>query len=313
MKALGHNFSSPTITKQPTCTEPGEQSGTCTRCGQTTSQKIAPKGHSFGSWITTVEATCTAAGKQERKCSVCGAAESSELAALGHDFENPVVVRETTLSSTGLMEGKCKRCGETTQEVIPCQVKDETTGISVETQEGTFSEGTTTKFSVVGKDDASYASIQSALQDYGSVFTAYEIGFSKDGTAVQPGGEYRLIFPNASGLTVDNAAVYRIGEAGDAVKLEAIVGSDGTVSVQTTESGLYALVDTSSAGSMDASSIPESETGSAPDTNSDVSDTETDTVPSNGPILWIVLAVIAVVVIAGVVTAVILIKKRREQ
>lgn len=313
VKALGHNFSSPTITQQPTCTQPGEQTGTCTRCGQTTSQEIAPKGHSFSNWTSTVEATCTEKGKQERKCSSCGVTESRELEALGHDFVNPVVLKEATINSAGLIEGICKRCGETTQQVIPCQAKDESTGISVEAEEGVFSEGTTTAFVVVGENDASYASIQSALQDYGSAFTAYEIGFNKGGATIEPGGEYRLIFPNASGLTADNAAVYRIGEDGAAVKLEIMMESDGTVSVQATESGLYALVDTSSAGSTNTSSEPGNETDSAPDTSLNVSDAEVDTAPSNGPVLWIVLAVIAVVVVAGAVTAVILIKKRRNQ
>lgn len=314
IKALGHNFSAPVMTKQPTCTEFGEETGTCTRCGQNTYQQIPPTGHSFSGWTTTVEATCTEKGKQERKCSSCGASETREMEVLGHDFENPVVVREATLSTTGLMEGKCKRCGETTQEAIPCQAQDEITGISVEAEEGVFSEGTTTAFVVVGENDASYASVQSALQDYGSAFTAYEIGFNKDGAAVQPGGEYRLIFPNDSGITTDNAAVYRIGEDGTAVKLEIMIDMDGTVSVRTTEAGLYALLDTfSAAGNPEAPSDSESETGSVQGTNSDMSDTDVDTAPSNGPVLWIVLAVIAVVVVAGAVTVVILIKKRRNQ
>lgn len=300
-KALGHSFSSPTVTKQPTCTEPGIESGKCSRCGQTTTQEIPALGHKFSAWKQTKAASCTEKGAEERTCSVCGIKETRETEVLGHDFENPTIVKEATLTATGLMEGKCTRCGETTQEVIPCQAKDEATGIGVEANEGVFAEGTTTDFVKISESDGSYESLKNALTDYGSKFSAYQIGFSQ-----APNGEYTLTLPNPAGLTADNVVVCLIGEDSTVTEKTFILNEDGTISVKTTETGAYAVVDKMSAG------------GSETDTGSQSSTASIDVPGSNEPdekgsMLWVIIVIIAaIVVIGGAVTAVLFIKKRNN-
>lgn len=43
-------------------------------------------GHTFGAWETVKEATCGAEGQQTRTCSVCGETEAKAIAALEHDY-----------------------------------------------------------------------------------------------------------------------------------------------------------------------------------------------------------------------------------
>ena len=42
--------------------------------------------HVFGDWIITLEPTCTEAGEKTRTCSKCGAIETEEIEALDHDY-----------------------------------------------------------------------------------------------------------------------------------------------------------------------------------------------------------------------------------
>ena len=303
IKALGHNFTDPEITKKPTCTEPGIESGKCARCGQTTTQEIEALGHKFGEWKQAKAATCTDKGTEERTGSVCQQKESRDIPAVGHDFENPVVVKEATISSTGLMEGKCKRCGETTQEVIPCQTKDEATGIRIEVDEGVFSAGSTASFSDVSTDN----SIKTALNDYGTDFRAYGIDFVKDGTAVKPNGEYNLILPNSDHLTEENIFVCLIATDGTVTEKQFELNEDGTISVKATEAGTYAVVNKSGTGGS------ESEPNTNTTTSAGVgSDTDVNTPNRNSNTIWIIIAVIAAIVIAGGIIVAILMKKRKN-
>ena len=72
--ALGHAYGPYTTTTAPTCTDKGEDTATCTRCGDVVTREIAATGHTPGA-----AATCTTA----QTCTVCGV----ELAPmLGHTF-----------------------------------------------------------------------------------------------------------------------------------------------------------------------------------------------------------------------------------
>ena len=102
--ALGHDWGTPVVTKEPTCTEAGTGTHTCQRagCGVSESTTIPKLGHLYGDWVVKTAATCTDEGYQERTCTrnvggkVCGAIEKGTIAPLGHDFD------ETT--------GECTRC-----------------------------------------------------------------------------------------------------------------------------------------------------------------------------------------------------------
>lgn len=72
--ALGHAYGPYTTTTAPTCTDTGEDTATCTRCGDVVTREIPATGHTPGA-----AATCTTA----QTCTVCGV----ELAPmLGHTF-----------------------------------------------------------------------------------------------------------------------------------------------------------------------------------------------------------------------------------
>lgn len=289
--ALGHKFSNPTVTKQPTCTETGVETGTCSRCSQKTTNTIKATGHKYGNWTEVTAATCTAQGQQERACSKCSQKETKAIEALGHDFANPTIVKEATLTSTGLMEGKCKRCSEATQEVIPCKAEDTSTGVAVEATEGVFAAGTTTNFAVITKDDSNYESIKNAVADKGSKFAAYNIRYMLDGTATSPNGEYTLLLPNADKVNTENMLVLYIAEDGTVTEKEFTVNEDNKIAVKTTESGTYVIVDKSVTEKTD--------------------DVVKEKIPSQA-IVWIGVAA-AVVIIAGCVAAVFIIKKKKNK
>ena len=297
--ALGHVFSNPTVTKQPTCTEIGVEIGTCSRCNQKTTNTIKATGHKYGNWTEVTAATCMAGGQEERTCAKCSQKETRATESLGHDFENPTLVKEATLTTTGSMEGKCKRCGETTQEIIPCTAEDTTTGISVEATEGIFVEGTTTNFTAITKDDGNYESVKNAVADKGSRFAAYNIQYMLNGAAISPNGEYTLLLPNADKVSGDNMLVLHIAEDGTVTEKEFTVNEDDKIAVKTAESGTYVVVDKST-------------TGESKD-KLDTTDGTVEDKDNTKNTLWIVITVAAVVLTAGVVTAIVANKKKKSK
>ena len=101
--ALGHSWNAGTVTKQPSCTEKGVKTFTCTRCNATKTEDIAMVAHTPGA-----AATCTTA----QTCTVCGA----QLAkALGHSY-NTKDTSSTYLKSpanctdAAVYYYKCDRC-----------------------------------------------------------------------------------------------------------------------------------------------------------------------------------------------------------
>lgn len=297
LKALGHSFTNPTVTKQPTCTENGTETGKCTRCGQETTNTIKPTGHKFGVWENVKEATCKEGGTQKRICSKCKSEETRNTEALGHDFDNPTVVKEATISTTGLTEGKCKRCGETTQQIIPCTAKDDTTGIGFETNEGVFAAGTEIKTEEIKPENANYESVKNVLSEISNKFSAYKISALLNGTEVQPNGEVKITFaiPDDFGKDIE---LYAISEDGTSEKIDSSVSEDGkTISATVSKFGTYVICKLGK-GKNDNSN------------SADSIDKNTD-VKTNNNTVWIIIAIIAVVIIAGAVAAVVIIKKRK--
>lgn len=97
-----HSWNAGEVTKQPTCTDAGEMTYTCSLCGGTKETSIAPNGHTI-----VVDAyqkpTCTQPGMTEGKhCSAC----------------NTVLVEQTTIAATGHIwssdtDPDCNSCGAT--------------------------------------------------------------------------------------------------------------------------------------------------------------------------------------------------------
>jgi len=141
------------VTKDATCTEPGTLTFTCTVCGETVEETIAPIGHAWSEEKTSddstivyrecavcgeievlenlngdgtcthnatkteivTEPTCTDAGVKKVVCLFCGEIleEEAEIPALGHT-EEVIPAKEATCAEAGLTEGKkCSVCGKT--------------------------------------------------------------------------------------------------------------------------------------------------------------------------------------------------------
>ena len=85
------------VTKDPTCTEEGERTYTCTLCQTTRTEAVAAAGHKWGSWVTTKEATEDEDGEQTRTCSVCGATQTRTVEYDGTMPETGVFTLPTAL------------------------------------------------------------------------------------------------------------------------------------------------------------------------------------------------------------------------
>lgn len=110
--AKGHQYDDGVVTTQPTCTDKGVKTFTCTVCSATKTEEVAELGHD----IVHHEAktpTCTEKGWEAYDtCSRCDYTTYKEIEAKGHTEEVLPAV-EPTCTETGLTEGKkCSVCGE---------------------------------------------------------------------------------------------------------------------------------------------------------------------------------------------------------
>ena len=119
VKTHEHNYTSE-VTTEPTCTEKGVETFTCSICNDTYTQDIPALGHSYKSTVTVP--TCTEKGYTTYTCTVCGDSYMADgVPALGH-IEVVDSAVSPTCTTTGLTEGKhCSVCGKTLiqQDVVP--------------------------------------------------------------------------------------------------------------------------------------------------------------------------------------------------
>ena len=129
--ALGHEITSHEA-KAPTCTAIGwDAYETCSRCDYTTYNELPKLKHSYNAVVT--DPTCTAAGFTTNTCSACDATYiSNETPALGHDMVVDEAVAPTC-TATGLTEGShCTRCDHgVAQEEVPALGHDMVTDTAV--------------------------------------------------------------------------------------------------------------------------------------------------------------------------------------
>lgn len=74
-----HTWDAGVVTKEPTCTEAGVKTYTCTTCGATKTEAIAALGHVWGAYTVTEHAVNGNDGEKTRTCSRCGTTESAPL------------------------------------------------------------------------------------------------------------------------------------------------------------------------------------------------------------------------------------------
>ncbi len=104
-----------TVTKTPSCTEPGEQVTVCTVCQQIVSRHTVPAlGHGEESDPVTVKApTCTDAGQMATKCMICGEDVTvSEIPALGHSEGEAQIIIRPSCTEPGQAKTYCNTCND---------------------------------------------------------------------------------------------------------------------------------------------------------------------------------------------------------
>ena len=118
---LGHDWGAWTVTKEPTETEPGEESRVCARCGETETRVMTePEDHDWGDWKLTTKPGCTRSGQETRVCAHCGETETRPVEALGHRWGEWAVTKQPTATETGTETIRCLRCGRTMTRTVPC-------------------------------------------------------------------------------------------------------------------------------------------------------------------------------------------------
>ena len=117
-----HSWDSGVVTKQPTCTEAGTKTYTCTSCGKTKTTEIAATGHQHTEIRNKKEATCKEEGYTgDTYCTDCETKVSSGQAIpkTDHTWDNGKVTTEATCEHTGVRTYTCSVCGETKEEETP--------------------------------------------------------------------------------------------------------------------------------------------------------------------------------------------------
>lgn len=121
-----------------------------------------------------------------------------------------------------------------------------------------------------------------------------------NGAEVQPNGEVTVIFNTTDGYAHD-VVLYAITEDGQSVKIDSAVSDDGkTLSTKLNKFSTCAICKI-------GTSNTEANTSSDTENISENSDQLTQ----SGNTLWIVIAIVATLLVAGAITAVIVVKKKK--
>lgn len=136
VKAKGHTWNNGIVTKEPTDSEDGEMTYTCTVCGETKTETILAIGHELKK-VEANAATCTKEGNSAYwVCKSCGKYYSDAegkyeikenewiIPAAGHSWNDGEVTKEATCTEPGVKTFTCTVCGETKTEDIAASGHD---------------------------------------------------------------------------------------------------------------------------------------------------------------------------------------------
>ncbi len=114
-----HVWDNGKVTKEPTETETGIKTYTCTLCGETKTETIPKLTHEHSYKAVVTAPTCTVKGYTTHTCA-CGDSYVDTYAdALGHAWDEGKVTKQPTETETGVKTFTCTRCGETRTETMP--------------------------------------------------------------------------------------------------------------------------------------------------------------------------------------------------
>ena len=118
-KTCQHVWDNGKVTKEPTETETGIKTYTCTLCGETKTETIPKLTHEHNYNAVVTAPTCTEKGYTTHTCACGDSYVDTYTDALGHAWDEGKVTKEPTETETGVKTFACTRCGETKTEVIP--------------------------------------------------------------------------------------------------------------------------------------------------------------------------------------------------
>ena len=114
-----HVWDNGKVTKEPTETETGIKTYTCTRCGETKTETIPKLTHEHNYNAVVTAPTCTEKGYTTHTCACGDSYVDTYVDALGHAWDNGKVTKEPTATETGIRTYTCTRCSATKTETIP--------------------------------------------------------------------------------------------------------------------------------------------------------------------------------------------------
>ena len=237
-----HTYSDWVVITEPTCTAEGEETRTCSVCGEKETRPIEKKAHDLNN--VKIDSTCTVAGVSYDVCSECQQTFNYvTLPLAAHTFGEWTVTKEATAFEFGEKVRVCSVCGfeEKAQiEKLPVsEVKDEKTGISVVCPDGSYDGEVEIEVSEVF-DGTSYNILNAEKGNFKNAL--FDITTVIDGEKVQPNGSVFVKIPLPDGYSAEKTVVYYITNDGRLEKMDSRV-EDGYIIFETTHFSFYAIVD----------------------------------------------------------------------
>ena len=101
-----HSWNEGVVTTEPTCTERGVKTYTCSTCDATKTEIVGATGHSFGDWTEVGD-------HHERTCSNCQKVEGED-----HEWGEGKVISEPSCTERGVTVYTCTKCDATKTEIV---------------------------------------------------------------------------------------------------------------------------------------------------------------------------------------------------
>lgn len=113
-----HTWNEGVVTKEPTCTELGVRTFTCTVCHNTRTEDIEAPGHEYGEWVIDRDATCIEEGSKHRDCIRSDATQTEVIPATGQHQWKVLSTTAATCGQDGTVTYQCEVCNETKTETL---------------------------------------------------------------------------------------------------------------------------------------------------------------------------------------------------
>ena len=115
-----HTYGSWSQIKKATCTDKGEEKRICSTCSKAETRDINATGHKMGSWSQSKAPSCKATGTEQRKCTISGCThtETRNVAATGHSLGNWKTTKEATCTEKGEQTRSCSKCNHEETKAI---------------------------------------------------------------------------------------------------------------------------------------------------------------------------------------------------